>query len=63
MNDKTQTIELTSKELKTHILIGYILMILGFVVVSSEPNLGVLGILGGLSWVIITKVRIWWNHE
>jgi hypothetical protein len=63
--------------MKTHMLIGFSVIIFGVLMWGFNPTMGALSIIGGLSWVIgvflsvaitnvhmfITAVHIWWNHE
>lgn len=70
-NEEVTTIQLTSKKLKMHKLISIVLLIVGSIIVltnvSNPENEGVLtGVLlmfTGMVALIITRIRIWWNHK
>ncbi|MEW7867475.1 hypothetical protein [Aeromonas diversa] len=66
------TTQQTSKRLKIQIAISYVGFIIGFLVIfilgplSSDASMFKTGgIIMGLSlfWLLVTKIRIWWNHE
>jgi hypothetical protein len=69
--EKHTVIEKTSKSLKLHILCAWFIILCGLGVFFGGAKLqntglsmvgtGVGGI--GVLWLIITKIRIWWNHE
>jgi hypothetical protein len=67
------TIEKTGKALKGHLALAYMTVIGGFVMAgimagtangSPDPNSGIAicAAGAGMMWVVVTKVRIWWNH-
>lgn len=69
---KVQTIQLTGKRLKFHMMVSYFLIILGLftIMLNSGPkhddvNLawGCISALLGFIWLGVTRVRIWWNHK
>ena len=66
--NKVTTIQLTGKALKTHMLISYCLLAVGLFLIftMSEGELragwGFISTLAGIIWLIITRIRIWWNH-
>ena len=68
-SEKVQTIQLTSKKLKKQWLISIALIVAGFaVVVFSVENeflvsVGALLLMVGFTWLVITKIRIWWHHK
>lgn len=65
------TVELTSKKLKLHILFSSACFWFGIVLLGIGGNtnselLSVLAaflFLGGMIWYIVTKIRVWWNHD
>ena len=66
------TIQLTSKKLKFHKVISYFLITLGILMIlmNSGDNHDKHGLLWGsiwaligFAWLIVTRVRIWWNHK
>lgn len=67
----TQTIQLTSKKLKGHLLISGLVMVLGGVIgiggcaalCDTTATVGGVGFLAGLTGWIVTKFRIWWHHK
>ena len=63
--EKTQTIQQTSKKLKKHIIFSVLALIVGviFLFIKSISWLGVLLIIVGIAWYIITKFNIWWRHK
>ena len=61
----------TAKRFKLQQLLSVGAIILGLILVfssgdnpeeSSAPAFGVLFILGGFVWYVVTRVRIWWHH-
>jgi hypothetical protein len=59
-----QTIELTSKSLKRNILLSLLVIFLGFVFIFTKlSGFGWLMLFGGIIWLVITKVQIWWRHK
>ena len=59
-----QTIELTSKSLKRNILLSLLVIFLGFVFIFTKlSGLGWLMLFGGIIWLIVTKIQIWWRHK
>ncbi len=61
--DKTQVIEKTSKELKKKLLIGVIMILIGFIALVYNTIAGVVILTLGVIYVIATKISIWWKHE
>jgi len=67
--DRVQTIELTSKRLKKQLLYSVALIVIGLVLVGSgKPGsttqyFGGLVIFIGFVWLIIARIKIWWNHR
>lgn len=67
------TVQETSKRLKAHIVIAALLFwggLIGVLVSSGDAGqppayapLLSLVTMGGLTWYIVTKVRIWWHHK
>lgn len=62
------TTELTSKNLKSQILISAFLfwggLVWGIATADSEASgFAGLAMFIGLIWYIITKINIWWNHK
>lgn len=69
-----QTTERTSKRLKLHALLSAVLCGVSMVVLIAgwpEPGtrgavpmvaIGMLTMLVGLIWFIVTRIRMWWNH-
>ncbi len=59
-----QTIELTSKSLKRNILLSLLVAFLGFIFIFTKlSGLGWLMLFGGIIWLIVTKIQIWWRHK
>lgn len=73
-----QTVQETSKRLKAHTLLGWLLILAGGLMAwgatkametAEGGNLGVVvalglyAMLGGLVWLIVTRIRIWWHHK
>lgn len=63
------TTQLTSKALKKQQVLASLLVLVSivgaFVGASAYPVLGalsVLGLLGGLIWLLVVRVRTWWHH-
>lgn len=66
------TIELTSKKLKAHGCLASVLTVVGIgLTIYGGATLdkgngtlitGIVAILAGIAWNIITRIRIWWNH-
>lgn len=76
INTKLNTIQQTSKRLKSHVLISSLMMIIGFILLlpaicsssNSDSPSAVFYIalpitIAGLAWLIFTKLRIWWHHK
>lgn len=59
---KVRTIEKTSKPLKLHLLLSGILLIMSFVILFAQPAVGVVLMAIAVTWHLITKILIWWNH-
>jgi endogenous inhibitor of DNA gyrase (YacG/DUF329 family) len=67
------TIQETSKRLKIHIIgsslfwwAGVILVVISFNATTDSSTMGVVGLLlllVGTIWHIITKLRVWWHHK
>lgn len=63
--------ELTSKRLKLQTLLAAATIVIGFVVIMNTSAsssvassvIGTLMLLVGLVWLVITRIRIWWNHK
>ncbi len=63
--------ELTSKRLKFQTLLAAVTIVIGFVVIMNSGAsgnvgssvIGTLMLLVGLVWLVITRIRIWWNHK
>ena len=72
-NLDTITIQQTSKKLKIHTIYSILIIIIGFILNIKSQLLGTFAIyiaivgqvfiLIGLFWLIITRLRIWWNHK
>lgn len=69
---KVTTIQLTSKQLKGHLIISYIFIIVGILLIitnagtnhdSSSIGWGALSTLIGFGWLAVTRIRIWWDHK
>jgi hypothetical protein len=64
------TIQKTSKRLKLNVILSALVTIAGAVLslvgmarhIPALVVIGVLAIVFGLIWEIITKFQIWWNH-
>ena len=67
------TIEKTGKRLKGNLLLAYATVIGGIAMVGvlagsatgpndTTPGIAVAAVGIGMIWVVVTKVRIWWNH-
>jgi uncharacterized membrane protein YvbJ len=67
--ERVQTIELTSKRLKKQLLYSVALIIVGLILVGSgKPGsatqyFGGFVIFIGFVWLIVTRIKIWWNHK
>lgn len=71
----TVVTELTSKRLKRQTLLSAATIVIGFIVImsgagqasangaASNSMIGSLLILGGIVWLTVTRIRIWWNHK
>lgn len=67
---RPREIEQTSKSLKLHIIMAILTIFAGAVAGMASAALENKGLLwisafmagSGLTWYIITKFRIWWNH-
>ena len=63
------TIQLTSKRLKGNKVFGWVLFFLGIVLITiGEPNSsmgtwGVVLLFYSVGHLIVTRVRVWWNHK
>lgn len=63
-NEQTQVIEQTSKRLKMQLLIGVVVLFLGFLFLFSGSSGGAMVFLIlGVIIIIASKISIWWNHE
>lgn len=62
---KPTTIELTSKKLKLQYALSSLVIFLGLVILlmTGATTFSAFVMMGGLIWLAITKIRIWWNHE
>ena len=68
---RVQTIERTSKQLKGQMLAAVGLMFGGCVTFCGSDKtgdgglaqFGMLAVLGGMIWLVVTKMRVWWHHE
>ena len=72
----TRTVQLTSKRLKAHYLLGFVAAVVGAFIfwpslsataeATTSPGDGAVGgwllFIGGLLWMVFTKVRMWWHH-
>ena len=66
-----QTIELTSKKYKKHLLFAVMLLIFGIIFSIISINnvsfgmmmIGIFGVLVGIVWLIVIKIQIWWHHK
>lgn len=78
VGDRLTTVQQTSKALKIDILWGYGLMFAGILMsilttvwldVNGEAwslgamLYGIVVVLIGACWMIITRIRIWWHHQ
>jgi len=62
--DKAQTIEMTSKDLKGQILLSVLLFIASILFYFKTGNeIALVVALAACGWYLITKLSIWWNHE
>ena len=67
--DRVQTIELTSKRLKKQLLYSIATIIIGLILIGSgKPGsttqyFGGFIIFIGFVWLIVTRIKIWWNHK
>jgi uncharacterized membrane protein YvbJ len=67
--ERVQTIELTSKRLKKQLLYSVVLIIVGLILIGSgKPGsttqyFGGFFIFVGFVWLIVTRIKIWWNHK
>jgi hypothetical protein len=70
VQNKVQTIELTSKYLKAAEMFSILLTIVSFLLMTGGctagngglTGFGLLGFLGGLVWFISVRASIYWNH-
>lgn len=63
---KVRTIEKTGKKLKLQILLSTLLIVIAIIALVINTKAVVFSaivFLGGFSWYLITRVKIWWNHE
>lgn len=68
---RVQTIERTSKQLKGQMLAATTLVFGGCVAFCGSdkadgavlPTLGMVAVLGGVIWLAVTKLSVWWHHE
>jgi len=69
---KPTTIELTSKHLKFHKLLSWVFILLGLISIVSgsgearDESIIAWGCLSGILgfvWLVVTRIRIWWNHS
>lgn len=62
---KVQTIEQTSKNLKLQLLIGAVILILGFIsmFVFGLEFITLTLLLVGIVVIIMAKISIWWHHH
>jgi len=59
-----QTIEQTAKSLKSQVLVGGIIMLIGIIIIIAGGfKLGGVVAAVGVIYAIIIKTRIWWEHE
>ena len=67
--DRVQTIELTSKRLKKQLLYSIATIIIGLILVGSGKSGSTTQYFGGFVtfigfvWIIVTRIKIWWNHK
>jgi len=64
--EATQTIELTSKNLKKRVIWSVLACCLGVILMFTGSPLAFLGIIllfGGFIWFIAIRMQIWWHHE
>lgn len=70
---ETVTIQKTSKKLKGHLILCWLMFIVGLCwcagshanaeLVGGEPGIGgVVTISVAVFWYVVTRFRIWWNH-
>lgn len=60
------TIQETGKRLKLHTLLSVILMLTSIAIAITDESFigyGVIGLFVGIVWYLITRFRIWWNHN
>ncbi|OGZ65118.1 MAG: hypothetical protein A3C50_04020 [Candidatus Staskawiczbacteria bacterium RIFCSPHIGHO2_02_FULL_43_16] len=66
-NQPKVTIELTSKSLKRNFIISWLIFFVGialfFIGIPFAKSLGLIMILVGVAWFIVTKIKTWWNHK
>lgn len=62
---KVQIIEQTSKKLKMQLVIGTVVLILGFIFwgMFGSDSIGIIFLILGVIMIISTKVSIWWQHK
>ncbi len=67
--EKVQTIEQTSKGLKKQLIFAVLSVIIGIIALgvsggsSGGSFFGGALIFIGIIWLIVAKIRIWWNHK
>jgi uncharacterized membrane protein YvbJ len=64
-DERVQTIEQTSKNLKLQLLIGSVILILGFIsmFVFGFEFITLTLLFIGIVVVVLAKISIWWNHH
>lgn len=62
---KVQTIEQTSKKYKMQLVVGVVVLILGFIFLGmfDSKTIGIIFLILGVIMVISTKIAIWWHHK
>lgn len=69
ISQPVQTIELTSKKYKSRQVVLRFAIIAGIILLlslKSDDQFWIVGwilILGGLIWLIVVKIEIWWNNR
>jgi uncharacterized membrane protein YvbJ len=65
------TTQATSKRLKVHTLVAILAAVIGVIWMvgaahSANPSssaIGMLLLLAGMCWFVVTRARIWWHHK
>lgn len=62
---RVQIIEQTSKKYKMQLVVGVVVLILGFIFwgILDSNIVGIILLILGVVMVISTKIAIWWHHK